>query len=125
MVSAINLQILRRSLGQLADLGVIPQVYATLVQQADQVAAVLREAVLAEIPAFSASANPQILPGLATHGCEHVAEICRLIAEGTLGDFDFVVTTQGKGRNSAFPSKYRFTLTAVAIACCRNGCAVR
>lgn len=90
MVSLISLDILRRSLGQLASLGIIPQVHTALAPHADQAARAVRDAVVSEIPAFSASPNPDVLPHLEAHAREHVDEICRLMAEGTLGDFAFV-----------------------------------
>jgi hypothetical protein len=45
---------------------------------------------LAEVPVYSASGNPEILPGLNQHGPEHVAEIGRLFGGGEIGDFGFV-----------------------------------
>jgi hypothetical protein len=90
MTSTASLDVLRRSLGQLAGLGVLPQVGATLAQGADGAARALRDTVIAEIPAFTASANPQVLPSLASHVREHVDEICRLLAGGKPGDFGFV-----------------------------------
>ena len=71
--------------------------------RADEAAKALRDAVLAEIPGFSASANPQVLPGLASHGREHVDEICRLIAEGSLGDFGFVRDHARQRAEQRFP----------------------
>lgn len=50
----------------------------------------LRETVLAEVPAFSASANPDILPELNRHAGEHIQEIRRLFGGGEIGDFEFV-----------------------------------
>ena len=103
MVSTTSLHILRRCLAQLAGLGVIPQVHATLVSRADDAARALRDAVIAEIPAFSASANPLVLPGLETHGREHVDEICRLMADGTPGDFAFVSDHARQRAEQRFP----------------------
>ena len=82
--------ILRRNLSQLSGLGLIPRVHAALASRADEATQSLRDAILAEIPAFSASANPEVLPRLAIHGREHVDEISRIFADGTLGDFGFV-----------------------------------
>ncbi|WP_373505681.1 hypothetical protein [Aestuariivirga sp.] len=103
MVTTTSLHILRHSLDQLASFGGIPQVYVTLAPHADEAAKALRDAVLAEIPGFSASANPQVLPGLASHGREHVDEICRLIAEGSLGDFGFVRDHARQRAEQRFP----------------------
>ncbi len=50
----------------------------------------LLETIVAEIPAFSASANPDVLPQLAAHADEHIAEIRRLFGGGRSGDFRFV-----------------------------------
>lgn len=82
--------ILRRNLSQLSGLGLIPQVHAALAARVDDAAQSLRDTILAEIPAFSASANPEVLPRLANHAREHVDEICRIFADGSLGDFGFV-----------------------------------
>lgn len=90
MTTTTSLDTLRRSVRQLAALGVIPQAHDALAAGADETERALREAITAEIPAFSASANPEVLTRLAVHTREHIDEICRLIAEGTPGDFDFV-----------------------------------
>lgn len=103
MTSRTSLDNLRRSVSQLAALGVIPQVHAALAPGADEVARVLHAAVMAEIPAFSASANPEVLPRLASHAREHVDEISRLIAEGTLGDFGFVRDHARQRAEQRFP----------------------
>ena len=44
-----------------------------------------RAAVLAEIPAFSESRNPDVLPDLVQHSSRHAAELVRL-------DVDVIVT---------------------------------
>jgi len=90
MALPTSLNILRRSLAHLSGLGLVPQLHAALVPRAGETAQALCDAILAEIPAFSASANPEVLPRLASHAREHVDEICRLFAEGNLGDFGFV-----------------------------------
>lgn len=103
MASTTSLDILRRSLGQLANLGVIPQVHAALAPCADEATRALRDTLLAEVPAFSASANPEVLPRLAVHVQEHVDEICRLMVEGTLGDFGFVRDHARQRAEQRFP----------------------
>ena len=74
----------------------------------------LRDAVLAEIPAFSASGNPEILPGLDRHTAEHVQEIRRLFAGGEAGEFEFVKSHAHAGRNNGFLSKQSCTPIAAA-----------
>jgi hypothetical protein len=103
MTSTTSLDILRRSLGQLSALGVIPQVHAALAPAADAAARALRDTVIAEIPAFSVSANPEVLPRLAVHAREHVDEICRIFAEGNLGDFGFVREHARQRAEQRFP----------------------
>lgn len=103
MVVIANLHILRRILGELSSLGVVPTVHGALLARADAATEALRNAVLAEIPAFSTSANPQVLPELSSHGREHVDEICRLLAEGTLGDFGFVREHARRRAEQRFP----------------------
>ena len=50
----------------------------------------LRETVLAEIPAYTASGNPDVLPELERHALEHLAELHRLLAGGAVSDFAIV-----------------------------------
>lgn len=50
----------------------------------------LRAAVAAEVAAYSASGNPQLLPDLDRHALEHLAHWKHLLGGGALGDFDFV-----------------------------------
>jgi hypothetical protein len=69
----------------------------------DRVAAALREAVLAEVPAFSASANPEILPSLAAHAGEHIREIRKLFGGGEIGNFEFVRTHAQRRAEQYFP----------------------
>lgn len=103
MSTVTTLHNLRRSLARLAGLGVIPQAHAALALRAGEAARALRDAVIAEIPAFSVSANPQVLPGLDSHGREHVDEICRLVSQGTPGDFAFVREHARRRAEQRFP----------------------
>ncbi len=81
---------LRHNLDQLRGMGLVPQVHEALASRVGEVTQALRDTILAEIPAFTASANPEVLPRLASHTREHVDEICRIFADGALGDFGFV-----------------------------------
>jgi sugar diacid utilization regulator len=69
----------------------------------EKAAADLREAVLAEVPAFSTSGNPEILPSLASHGGEHIQEIRRLVDGGEVGDFAFVTHHAHRRAEQYFP----------------------
>lgn len=87
----------------LAETGVIPRAAAALDASMASAGRTLREAVLAEIPAFSASGNPDILPGLNQHAGEHVQEIQRLFGGGGVGDFGFVRTHAQLRAEQRFP----------------------
>jgi hypothetical protein len=67
------------------------------------IAAQLQQAVLAEVPEFSKSRNPDLLPELAEHGAAHVAEIVRLLRGGAIGGFDFVHAHARRRAEQRFP----------------------
>src|SRR5262245_24354431 len=69
----------------------------------EKAAADLRAAGLSEVPAFSTSGNPEILPSLASHGGEHIREIRRLVDDGEVGDFAFVADHARKRAEQHFP----------------------
>jgi hypothetical protein len=81
---------LRESLQNLARYGVVPGAGAILDKDRKSVQRELHESTIADIPAFSASGNPDILPQLAAHAGEHVEEILRLFNSSDVGDFGFV-----------------------------------
>ena len=81
---------LTRSLAALARFGVIPRAGAVLATSFEAVQEELRAAVVDEIPAFSASGNPEVLPQLGTHSARHLEEIRRLFDGGKVADLDFV-----------------------------------
>lgn len=61
-----------------------------LADDAGRVDADLSATVLAQIPAYTQSRNPDVLAQLARHGPQHTAEIVRLLDGGPVGDFGFV-----------------------------------
>ena len=81
---------LRDVLTLLAKNGVIPNAVAALDDSMQGAGNKLRNSVLAEIPAFAQSGNPEILPSLDAHAREHIAEVRRLFGGGAIGDFEFV-----------------------------------
>ena len=76
-----------KSLGQA---GVVPAVQAPLLADAERVIDELQKAVLAEVPAFTDSGNPDVVPELGEHLEAHVREVCRLLGGGLPGHLDFV-----------------------------------
>jgi DNA-binding PucR family transcriptional regulator len=63
----------------------------------------LRERVLSDVPEFSRSGNPDLLPELAQHGREHVEELLRLLRGGSPGPFDFVQAHARRRAEQRFP----------------------
>ncbi len=63
----------------------------------------LNKTILVEIPAFSDSRNPEILPALAAHCHDHVVEIIRLLGGGPVGDFNHVRENARKRAEQRFP----------------------
>jgi hypothetical protein len=72
-------------------------------QQAGSVAALLQQAVLTEVPEFSQSRNPDLLPQLARHGTDHIEEILRLLRGGRLGGLEFVHEHARRRAEQHFP----------------------
>ncbi len=81
---------LAQTLARLHDVAALNRLVSRVARQADAISAELRDAVLAQIPAFSESRNPEVLPQLAHHVPQHATEIIRLLSGGELGDFTFV-----------------------------------
>ena len=79
-----------RHLALLGKSGVVPQAAKALDVSMQSAEAAFRDAVLTEIPAFAASGNPEILPGLKKHVVDHVREIRRLFGGEEVGGFEFV-----------------------------------
>lgn len=94
---------LRQLLAQLAAAGIIPRAATALSRDAPGAVDALRDAVLAEIPAFSESGNPEVLPALGQHIEEHLSEIQRLFEGGELGDFEFVKAHAHRRAEQRFP----------------------
>jgi hypothetical protein len=94
---------LGNTLTALGKLGLVPQVLPLLEAAADAVEKELRAAVPEEIPAFSASGNPDILPEQASHATDNMNEIRRLLGGGRVGDFGFVREHARRRASQKFP----------------------
>ncbi len=98
-----NHQALRDSLSALLSSGVLRDAGSQLDVTTENAAMALRQAVLTEVPAFSTSGNPEILPSLAVHAGEHIREIRRLAEGGEIGDFAFVAAHAQRRAEQFFP----------------------
>jgi hypothetical protein len=63
----------------------------------------LRAAVLEDIPAFTESRNPDILPELVHHSSQHAEELVRLLGGGPVGNFAFVREHAQRRAEQRFP----------------------
>jgi hypothetical protein len=103
MTSAHDRDALTQALGLLADAGVVPQAAPSLHRGMRAAGEGLRKTVISEIPAFSISANPHILPEVEQHAGEHLAEIARLLGGGKVGNFEFVRAHAQRRAEQRFP----------------------
>jgi hypothetical protein len=94
---------LRKTLATLESIGVIPGASSALDRQRETALEGLRKTVLDEVPAFSASGNPDVLPELGAHAGDHVGEIRRLFSGGPCGDFAFVAAHAARRAEQKFP----------------------
>jgi hypothetical protein len=90
-------------LKRLEEAGVVPAVQAPLLADAGRAIAELRQAVLAEAPAFTESGNPEVVPELEAHLDAHVREVCRLLGGGLPADLDFVRKHAERCAGQKFP----------------------
>jgi len=67
------------------------------------IAAELQQAVLAEVPQYSQSMNPDLLPESARHWSQHTEEILRLLRGGQPASFDFVREHARRRAEQRFP----------------------
>lgn len=81
----------------------LPAAVAYLQENAEAINAELAQTLIAEIPAFSESRNPDILPEVARHGPKHTLEILRLLGGGRIRDFDFVREHAKRRAEQRFP----------------------
>jgi hypothetical protein len=59
--------------------------------------------MLADVPQFSASMNPEVLPEATHHAAQHIDEILRLLHGGALGNFEFVREHARRRAEQRFP----------------------
>ena len=91
------------TLGQLGPRRLLAAAARLLRHQSSEITDTLRNAVVAEIPAFTESGNPDVLPELARHAAEHSKEIVRLLGGAPVGDFAFVAQHASRRAEQRFP----------------------
>jgi PucR-like helix-turn-helix protein/diguanylate cyclase with GGDEF domain len=94
---------LQQILSLLAEISIVPHTLRALEGSKRTAASKLRDDVLAEIPAFAASGNPEVLPGLEHHVADHIQEILRLFAGGEIGELEFIKAHARQRAEQRFP----------------------
>ena len=116
---------LEETLRRLASSSISATAIDGIAKNAPAAAAKLQQAILVEVPAFSRSRNPDLLPQLAEHGSEIVDEIVRLLRAGRLGRFEFVRAHARRRAEQRFPLEATLHAYRWATKCYRDGCANR
>ena len=94
---------LAESLRRLRECIAVDKTVARLRNSADEMRLQLSESVVAVIPAFSTSANPDVLPDFHQHTQAETAELIRLVKNGRVGDFAFVKEHAARRAEQRFP----------------------
>lgn len=93
----------RASVRRLEELGVVPGVAARLEAASDRFVAELVRKVAAEVPAFEASGNPEVMPGLERHLKALVGDVVGLLRGARPGDFAWVSAYAETRADQKFP----------------------
>lgn len=96
-------QRLKSTISALRDFGVVPRVSINLEKRASGMAEALQQTVVAEVPAFTDSGNPDVVPELATHLGDHCSEISHLLSGLPPRDFGFVIDHARRRARQKFP----------------------
>ncbi len=83
--------------------GVVPAVAKTLQDSAEAIIRDLQEAVVRDVPAFTATGNPDVLPELQRDLERHVENLCRLLSGLRPAGLSFVRTHAQKRAEQKFP----------------------
>ena len=95
--------ILSETLRELSRKGFRPAAAARLAASLDTITRSLTAAIRDEIPAFTASGNPDVLPQLDAHAVDHLTEIHRLIGGSMQPQFEFVRRHAARRAEQHFP----------------------
>lgn len=94
---------LRATLLSLTSLGIIPGVAGNLRADSSRILDEIYELVLAEVPPYTSSGNPDVLPELQNYVKQHIEEICRLLGGPRREDFDFIRAHARRRAEQKFP----------------------
>ena len=94
---------LKRQLDRLAALNIVATITPALDATMADAGQRLRQSTLAEIPQFTESGNPDVLPELEEHAGAHLATMRAMLDSGAVADFDFVRRHAARRAEQHFP----------------------
>ncbi len=94
---------LNAALAHCSATGVAAPANAVMAEQAQALAESLRDHIINQVPAFSTSGNPQLLPDLAQHARQHVAALQSLLHNNLPVDLAFVQQHAQRCASQRFP----------------------
>ena len=103
MISEPNSGATTTAVNALRSHGVVPAIVSALHDSRDTALAALQQAVRDEVPAYSDSGNPEVLPELDAHLTEHVDEIIRLLGGAAAPKLDYVRRHAERRAEQRFP----------------------
>ena len=83
--------------------GVVPGVAARLKADADSINRELRDSVIKEVPAYTQTRNPDVLPELDEHLGMHTSQVCRLLSGLPADELGFVRDHAHRRAEQKFP----------------------
>jgi len=94
---------LARAIDTLRAAGVVPGVAARLKADAESINSELRDSVVQEVPAFTQTQNPDVLPELDEHLAQHTDQVCRLLSGLPADDLGFARDHAHRRAEQKFP----------------------
>lgn len=94
---------LRATLLSLTSLGIIPGVAGNLRADSGRILDEIYDLIVADVPPYTSSGNPDVLPELRTYLQAHIDEICRLLGGPRREDFDFIRVHAHRRAAQKFP----------------------
>jgi len=92
-----------QAISALRGAGVVPAIAASLSDETDATVMAIRAAIVTDVPAYTASHNPEVLPELEAHLRDHAAEICRLLRGEREQNVDFIRAHAQRRAEQKFP----------------------
>ena len=103
MIVSAKFRRLRDAVETLRQAGVVPTVADSLARFADDTAELLYQTVSNEVPAYTESGNPTVLPELREHLGQHATEICRVLRGDSAPDLGFLKEHAERRAEQRFP----------------------